>query len=195
MANVCPVCGEKIGGLTGLPRPGSEMKEKGIASGVYVDDMCATCLSRALRGEAPRKTEEELRAEFEERQKKMDALPLHQIFLSPSPVPEGAQDKGLVTGYCILGTGPLSALCSSVTDFLGAKSNVYLEKARIAEREALKSLKIEALKAGGDAVYCLRVNLTEATSGQGMLMVSVSGAATRTQNPSPEALAAMKLFE
>lgn len=49
-----------------------------------------------------------------------------------------------------------------------------------AEREALDALKIEALKKGADAVYCLRLNLTEATSGNGMLMVSVTGAATST---------------
>lgn len=191
MAELCPVCGSKVGGVLGKPVPYDRLIKTGKGFGVYQENICLDCLQKAVNKATIEKQEfQPIKEEVSVNQKDLEP-----IFLSPSPVPEGAQDRGLVTGYCILGTGPLSALCSSVTDFLGAKSNVYLEKARIAEREALKSLKIEALKAGGDAVYCLRVNLTEATSGQGMLMVSVSGAATRTQNPSPEALAAMKLFE
>ena len=92
---------------------------------------------------------------------------------------------GLVTGYCILGTGPFTALFSAVTDTFGIKSNAYLEKARAAEQEALNSLKIEALKKGADAIYCLRLSLTEATAGNGMLMVTVTGAATKTGKDDP----------
>ena len=37
------------------------------------------------------------------------------------------------------------------------KSNAYLEKARAAEKEALSMMKLEALKLGADAVYCMRI--------------------------------------
>lgn len=180
MAAICPVCGEKVGGLTGMPKPSAELREQGLSSGVYQEGMCTTCLSRALRGAPPKKTEEEIAKEVQ-----IIRTALQHMFISPSCVPDSAQDMGLVTGYCILGTGPFTALFSAVTDTFGIKSNAYLEKARAAEQEALNSLKIEALKKGADAIYCLRLSLTEATAGNGMLMVTVTGAATKTGKDDP----------
>lgn len=180
MAATCPVCGEKVGGLTGMPKPNTELKEQGLAAGVYLEGMCGTCLSRALRGAPPKKAEDKM---YEEMQTINSVL--QRMFISPSRVPDTAQDMGLVTGYCILGTGPFTALFSAVTDTFGIKSNAYLEKARAAEREALNTLKIEALKKGADAIYCLRLSLTEATAGNGMLMVTVTGAATKTGKDDP----------
>ena len=174
----------------GMPKPGEDMKKRGESLGVYQEGMCATCLSRAIRGEAPKKTEEEINKEV---QTIADAVP--KMFSSPSPVPAAGEDRGLVTGYCILGTGPLTSLFSAVTDTFGMKSNAYLEKARAAEKEALTMMKLEALKLGADAVYCVRVNLTEATSGNGMLMVSVSGAAVKTTTPAPEVVKAIEMLD
>lgn len=92
--------------------------------------------------------------------------------------PRGTEkDCGLVSGYCILGTGPISSMLSSITDLLGMRSNAYSEKAKEAERNALAMMKYEALQRGANAVYGVRISLTEATSGKGMLMVSVSGSA------------------
>ena len=190
MAEKCPVCGEKVGGLMGMPKPGEDMKKRGESLGVYQEGMCATCLSRAIRGEAPKKTEEEINKEV---QTIADAVP--KMFSSPSPVPAAGEDRGLVTGYCILGTGPLTSLFSAVTDTFGMKSNAYLEKARAAEKEALSMMKLEALKLGADAVYCVRINLTEATSGNGMLMVSASGAAVKTAAPAPEIVKAIEMLD
>ena len=80
-----------------------------------------------------------------------------------------------------MGTGPLSSLLSAVTDTLGRKSGAYLAKAREAEAEALRMLKIQAADLGADAVANVRLNLTEASSGNGMLMVSVYGSAVKRQ--------------
>lgn len=190
MAGICPVCGEKVGGLMGMPKPGEDMKKRGESLGVYQEGMCAICLSRAIRGKAPKKTEEEINKEV---QTIADAVP--KMFSSPSPVPAAGEDRGLVTGYCILGTGPLTSLFSAVTDTFGMKSNAYLEKARTAEKEALSMMKLEALKLGADAVYRVRINLTEATSGNGMLMVSVSGAAVKTAAPAPEIVKAIEMLD
>lgn len=180
MAEKCPVCGQSVGGLTGMPKPGKDLKEKGISLGVYEDGMCASCLSRALKGKVTEKTDEEINMG-----NKAIRTALPRVFVSPSSIPDGLPDMGLVTGYCILGTGPFTALFSGVTDTFGMRSNAYMQKARDAEREALDALKIEALKKGADAVYCLRLNLTEATAGNGMLMVTVTGAATKTGKDDP----------
>ena len=190
MSKKCSVCGESIGGLlVGMPEPPCEMVEKGKALGVYQEGMCAACLSKAIyHEENPRDKSHTDGKQLLER-----ALPL--VFCTPSPVPAAMQDLGLVTGYCILGTGPLSTLFSTVTDTFGMKSNVYLEKPRLAEKDALDKMKIEALKLGADAIYAVRVNLAEATSGHGMLMVSVSGAAVRTTSPLPEIQQVIHILE
>lgn len=117
------------------------------------------------------------------------------MFSSPSPVPAAGEDRGLVTGYCILGTDPLTSFFSAVTDTFGMKSNAYLEKARAAEKEALSMMKLEALKLGADAVYCMRINLTEATCGNGMLMASISWAAVKPPAPAPEIVKAIEMLD
>ena len=61
--------------------------------------------------------------------------------------------------------------------------------------EALSMMKLEALKLGADAVYCVRINLTEATSGNGMLMVSASGAAVKTTAQAPEIVKAIEILD
>lgn len=45
--------------------------------------------------------------------------------------PRGTEkDCGFVSGYCILGTGPISSLLSSITDFFGMRSNAFPRKPR-----------------------------------------------------------------
>lgn len=174
----CPICGEKVGGLTGMPKPSAHTIEQANTIGVYIDDMCASCLAKAMKdkmgiAESNKATREDIKNEIK----------ISHIFITPSPIP-GADDLGLVSGYCILGTGPLSSLLSAVTDTLGRKSGAYLTKAREAEAEALRMLKMQATDIGADAVANVRLNLTEASSGNGMLMVSAYGSAVKRQQAS-----------
>lgn len=180
MAAPCPVCGKKVGGLTGMPKPNTELKKQGLASGVYLEGMCATCLSRALKGEPPKKTEDKMHKNMQ-----TDNSALQRMFISPSCIPDSAQDMGLVTGYCILFSVPLTTHILGKDTAIEINSNLYLQKIRTAEQDALNMLKIEALRKGADAVYCLRLTLTEATAGKGVLMVTVTGAATKTGKDDP----------
>lgn len=191
MAGICPVCGEKVGGFTGKAEPFQKLLDEGQAFGVYKNGMCLDCLKKLVE-----------KTKKEQPEKVLSIHPISPIvsaaekmFSSPSPVPVAGEDRGLVTGYCILGTGPLTSLFSAVTDTFGMKSNAYLEKARAAEKEALSMMKLEALKLGADAVYCVRINLTEATSGNGMLMVSASGAAVKTTAQAPEIVKAIEILD
>ena len=85
----CPICGERVGGLTGRRMPDESMIQKARAAGLYREGMCASCLARAF-------------SPAEEEQARMqDAA--DNFFLSPAPVPEGATDLGLVTGYSARG--------------------------------------------------------------------------------------------
>lgn len=195
MAGTCPVCGEKIGGVfsDGVLKATQVRLEFCKKNGIDVEDgICQQCLEKKIE-QILGKNESATKNTF--LYNNVENLKvLSSVFLTPSSTPAELQDLGLVTGYCILGTGPLSTLFSSVTDVFGLKSGAYLEKARTAEKEALDMLKLEALKKGADAVYCVRVNLTEATSGNGMLMVSASGAAVKTGKTSEALVAAWKMF-
>lgn len=111
-SNHCPVCGKKVGGLTGEALPYPRLIEEATSLGVNQDYICLNCLENAVN-------------EY----KKIHPLPegkesslqniiykgLKKVFISPSTVPAEAQELGLITGYCILGTGPLTTLVSSVT--------------------------------------------------------------------------------
>lgn len=55
-------------------------------------------------------------------------------------------------------------------------------------------MKVDAIRKGADAIYCVRVNLAEATSGNGMIMVSVQGAATLSAVPDQKILEVAKLL-
>lgn len=204
MPKTCPVCGKKVtsfGGLFSEVPPREEALEQGKALDLYQDGMCASCLDSAF-DELEKKNKQ--REEKNKQREKEDIIAqkdtgisnaiLQKIFISPAISPSGTQDLGLITGYCIMGTGPISAIASSITDAFGAKSNAYLEKVRLAETAALNMLKAEALKKRADAVYSVRVNLTEATSGHGMLMVSASGSAVKTGKADKDVEEAWKLF-
>lgn len=192
MADKCPVCGNKIGGILGRAEPAPDLIERGKQTGTYAEGICHGCLTKAITDYIEEHPEKII---YDSKQtSSLIEKVLPKIFISPSETPIETQDLGLITGYCILGTGPISTIASSFTDAFGMKSNAYLEKVRLAEADAINMLKSEALKKGGDAVYCCRVTLTEATSGHGMLMVSASGSAVKTGKADKDIEEAWKLF-
>lgn len=204
MAEKCPICSGKVGGILGLTAPSIDLINFAKKADIYKDGMCLNCLNAALAQHKGR--EEEKKRDILFQQKAVQSLSqepstspvlenaLKKLFITPASNFNNDSDLGLITGYCIMGTGPISAIMSSWTDFLGKKSNAYLEKIRNAEAFALAMLGVEAFKKGGDAVYCCRVTLTEATSGHGMLMVSASGSAVKTGKADKDIEEAWKLF-
>lgn len=176
MAEKCPVCESKIGGLFGLEKPPQDVIERAQAMGLYKDGICYSCLSKSINNYL---LSDENREHSSRLSKHMDAV-LSKMLVTPGNISDGFLDIGLITGYCVMGTGPISTVASAFTDAFGMKSNAYLEKIRLAETEALNMLKVEALKKRADAVYNVRINLAEATSGHGMIMLSASGSAVNT---------------
>lgn len=188
--NKCPVCGNKVGGLFGMEIPPQEVVERAQSIGLYKDGICHSCLSKSINNYLQSDDNRQKTSKLSE----LMGIVLSKMLVTPANISVELQDLGLITGYCIMGTGPISAIASSVTDLFGAKSNAYFEKVKIAETDALNMLKVEAFKKGGDAVYCCRVTLTEATSGHGMLMVSASGSAVKTGKADKDIEEAWKLF-
>lgn len=105
---------------------------------------------------------------------------MSDIFLSPANIPPNARDLGLVSGYCIIGTGFFTEFVSAFTDFFGRKSGSYSKKIGNAEKFAFAILKENARKLGANAVYNVRVSIQEATSGHGMIIFYVCGSAVKT---------------
>lgn len=204
MAEKCPICSGKVGGILGLTAPSIDLINFAKKTDIYKDGMCLNCLNAALAQYKER--DQEKKKDIFLQQKIVQSLSqepsispvlekaLKKLFITPASNFNNDCDLGLITGYCIIGTGPISAIMSSWTDFLGKTSNAYLEKIRNAEASALAMLGMEAFKKGGDAVYCCRITLTEATSGHGMLMVSASGAAVKTGNADKDIEEAWSLF-
>jgi uncharacterized protein YbjQ (UPF0145 family) len=92
------------------------------------------------------------------------------------PFPPGSVSSlGLVSSHVIVGTGPLTALSSAFNDFLGKKSETYAEILQLAEKDCLNILKENAVKKGAVAITGLRVNYTELTGANGMIMVNMLG--------------------
>ncbi len=180
MAGTCTSCGKKISLFSGNSPDLFRIKEA-KRRGVYEDGLCKFCLNdRIQEYDKVHPPKDTVVFDPEGQNLDIDVEPLlSKVFVSAEPPPVGFEDLGFVSGYCILGTGPLSQLLSTFTDFFGEESNAYLEKAKRAEAIAMRNMKIEAILRGGYRICSCRVSLTEATSGQGMLMSSVSGTAAR----------------
>ena len=119
------------------------------------------------------------------------------VFISAQEPLAELTDYGVVTGYSVIGTGPISEFFASVTDFFGMQSGCFGDKLKYAEECALNMMRLEALKKGADSVYCCDIKVSEATSGKGMLIVSVSGTAILSNIQSKkitDALSALKIF-
>ena len=117
------------------------------------------------------------------------------VFISAQEPVAELKDYGVVTGYSVIGTGPISEFFASVTDFFGMQSGCFGDKLKYAEECALDMMRLEALKK--DSVYCCDIKVSEATSGNGMLIVSVSGTAilSNIQNKKvTDALSILKKF-
>lgn len=132
MSSVCPVCGKKVGGLTGLPKPFSDAIEQGIQLGVYRTGMCGTCLSNALKANIDKiKTSEEVETQKEVLEKE---LPMER-------------SKG--KWFAVLVSLLLFIQCSiSVVDFF---SDEYILIVKIEREQDVKNtdMVLKSLESGG----------------------------------------------
>lgn len=91
---------------------------------------------------------------------------------------------GMVTGQSTTGTGVISELTSSFTDFFGTQSGRFNRKLKDGEDLCFAQLRKQALESGGNAVIAASVNHSEVGGGKGMLMVCMAGTAIRLKNAS-----------
>ncbi len=86
---------------------------------------------------------------------------------------------GIVTSETVMGTGYLSDICASVSDFFGAEASEYSEKLRVAKQTVLKTMIKNSTDLGGNAIIGISYGFM-AFSGN-MMGVSVTGTSVKVE--------------
>ena len=97
---------------------------------------------------------------------------------------EGRQIRqylGLVTGEAIMGANVISDFMASITDFVGGRSGTYESKFAEARETALQELEEEAQRKGANAVVGIDIDYQVLGANNGMLMVTATGTAVKTE--------------
>lgn len=88
----------------------------------------------------------------------------------------------MVTAQSVTGTGVISEISSSFSDFFGMQSNRLNSKLRNGENICRLALRMEAIKLGGNAIIGTDIDYAEVGGDKGMLMVCMSGTAIKLRN-------------
>ncbi len=91
------------------------------------------------------------------------------------------QYLGLVTGEAIMGANVISDFMASITDFVGGRSDTYESKYAEARETALQEMEEEAQRKGADAVVGIDIDYQVLGANNGMLMVTATGTAVKTE--------------
>ena len=88
---------------------------------------------------------------------------------------------GVVTGEAIVGANLFRDLFAGITDIVGGRSGAYEKELRRAREIAFAELYTAAGQLGANAVVGVDIDYEVLGERNGMLMVSVSGTAVRTE--------------
>lgn len=88
----------------------------------------------------------------------------------------------MVTSQSVTGTGVLSEITSSWSDFFGTQSGSFRSKLIEGENICKNQLRIACLELGGNAIIASDIDYSEAGAGKGMLMVCIAGTAVKASN-------------
>lgn len=181
VANNCINCGKSFGGLVGVKRVCKSTVEDFETYGIDTTDICMKCCKK-LKEELLQKNQNEINQTKKNIENaKENVIKKISIFTTPHDHKYDKDMKGIVSGYSVLGTGMISEIASSWTDFFGKESDTYQEKIKIAEKHAIDMAKLQAAELGATCISGVNLSLSEATHGNGMLMFSCVGTAVRIE--------------
>lgn len=106
------------------------------------------------------------------------------MIITTTPSLEGKPVReylGIVTGEAIIGANILKDFMAGIRDIVGGRSAAYEKALRSAREEALREMATEAQARNADAVIGVDLDYEVLGTGNGMLMVSVSGTAVRLE--------------
>lgn len=175
MSSLCMECSSKMEGLFSSKQASNEVVQK-LNQFCHVKEViCSKCAVKIANQEI-----ENRECSLTELNMQIDLASMEiakDFIVSSSAAPSTAQMKGLVTGYSALGTGVLTEIASTFTDAFGAQSESYQIKLRESENFARQDLIAKAINLDATAIYDTRLQITEATSGKGILLVCFCGSA------------------
>ena len=159
-------------GFMGLPEADPGYLQKFRDAGIEIQEpICHKCLVTHS---------DELKALAEQRDLAIQEVRKNMVVCTINPYPPNTYEiLGIISGHVALGTGPISELLSSWTDFFGAQSETYNAKMREAEAACLQKLTDSALEMGANAVVGINTTYAELTRGHGMLLVCMNGTAIK----------------
>ena len=102
------------------------------------------------------------------------------MVITTTPTLEGkpvGEYLGIVTGEAIIGANIVKDLLAGIRDIVGGRAGAYEKALRQAREEALREMATEAKARGAEAVVAVDLDYEVLGTGNGMLMVSVSGTA------------------
>lgn len=109
----------------------------------------------------------------------IDAIP---VVTTHTPLNWDYDILGLVTGQSVTGTGVVSEISSSITDFFGMQSIRYNNKLKVGEKLCLAQLRKQTVDWGGNAIIATDIDYSELGGLKGMIMVCIAGTAVRLKN-------------
>ena len=178
----CPNCGAKM--KSGLFNNPISKETDSIVIREFTENIspahCSKCVNSLL---AKAITNGQL--EFSEVQLAFEKLILSIPILSiHHPLGWDYQSVGIVTGQTVTGTGVLSELSSSFSDFFGTQSGAFTSKLSKGELLCMNQMRIKAVHLDCNAIIGADIDYSEVGSLKGMLMVCMTGTAVKLKNPS-----------
>ncbi|PUZ25058.1 hypothetical protein DCC81_12150 [Chitinophaga parva] len=177
----CPRCGAKIkDGFLGVNQLLEDSQCELIAemTNTPKEQACASCRSDAFYNAISelRQRRDQL---AEEIVKQSEIMP---IVTAPSPMGWNYRTIGMATGQSTSGTGFLTEVSASWTDFFGMQSGAYNKKISEGELLCYRQLRSKALQMGGNAVVATDIDYSEMGAAKGMVMVCMSGTVVKIEN-------------
>lgn len=102
------------------------------------------------------------------------------MIITTTPSIEGKEIReyrGVVFGEVVSGVNFVKDFAASLSDMFGGRSNTYEEELVNARTRALAEMEARAVQMGANAVVGVDIDYEVLGSGNGMLMVTVSGTA------------------
>lgn len=102
------------------------------------------------------------------------------MIITTTPSIEGKEIreyKGIVFGEVVSGVNFVKDFAASLSDMFGGRSNTYEDELVNARTRALAEMEARAVQLGANAVVGVDIDYEVLGSGNGMLMVTVSGTA------------------
>lgn len=139
---------------------------------------CSKCVDELARIYVPRFKNEKIDL-FNNIKKSIEQIPVITI---NNPIGWEYDIISMVTAQTTTGTGVISEIASSFTDFTGAQSGRFNNKLKEGENLCFANLRRQAFNLGGNAIIATDIDYGELGGVKGMLMVCMSGTAIYLKN-------------